>query len=71
MANVQETDAFGCLKADRGGAYRFEYWPGTPRPYRAFRRDDGTELADAAPDDLRDKIRADYLRRPVPREVAS
>jgi hypothetical protein len=70
MPNVQETDAFACLKADWGGAYKFEYWPGTARPYRAFRRDDSTELAGETPEDLRDKIRADYLPRPVPREVA-
>jgi len=69
MASVQETDEFECLKADWGTAYRFEYWPGTSKPYRAYRRDEETELADAVPGDLRDKIRADYLRRPVQNDV--
>jgi hypothetical protein len=71
VANVQQTDAFECLKADWGGAYNFEYWPGTPKPYRAFRRDDSTELSGTTPDDLRNLIRADYLRRPVSEETAS
>jgi hypothetical protein len=70
VPNVQERDAFECLKDDWGAAYRFEYWPGTQKPYRAFRRDDDTELSAKTPGVLRDLIRTDYLARPVPREVA-
>jgi hypothetical protein len=69
LPNAQERDAFECLKDDWGQAYKFEYWPGTPKPYRAFRRDDGTELAAEIPDDLRDLIRADHFRSPVPRSA--
>lgn len=71
MPNVAETDAWACLKDDWGEAYRFEFWPGTEKPYRAFRRDDGTELRGSVPDELRERVRADYSARPVPREVAS
>ena len=70
MASVQQTDAFACLRDDWGGAYRFEYWPGTQKPYRAFRRDDGTEQSAKTPEELRELIRADYLANPVPRETA-
>lgn len=70
MANVQETDAFACLKSDWETAYQFQYHPGTRSRYRAFRRDDGTELAALTPEELRSLIRADYLARPVAREVA-
>ncbi len=69
MPDVAETDAFACLRSDWGSAYRLEYWPGTRNPYRAFRRDDDTELSARTPEDLREQIRADYLTRPVPREA--
>ncbi|MBV9451003.1 MAG: hypothetical protein JO345_34460 [Streptosporangiaceae bacterium] len=70
MASVQQTDAWACLKQDWGGAYRFEYWPGTQKSYRAFRRDDGTELSAETPQELRELIRADHLRNPVSLETA-
>jgi hypothetical protein len=66
MPNVQQTDAFACLKSDWEAAYRFEYWPGTQNPYRAFRRDNDAELSAPTPDELRNLIRADYLRSPIP-----
>jgi hypothetical protein len=69
MSNVQQADAFACLKSDWQAAYRFEYWPGTPNPYRAFRRDNDAELSAATPDELRNLIRADYLRSPVPSDA--
>jgi hypothetical protein len=52
VANVQQTDAFACLQSGGGGAYRFEYWPGTKKPYRAYRRDDDTELSAQTPEEL-------------------
>jgi len=50
-----------------GDAYRIAH----PRPDRwmAARRDDGTVLMAAAPDQLRDLINRDYLARPVPRDL--
>jgi hypothetical protein len=70
VANVQQTDAFACLQSDWGGAYGFEYWPGTQKPYRAYRRDDDTELSAQTPEELRELTRGDYLRRPVSRKPA-
>jgi hypothetical protein len=70
VVNVRRTDAFACLQSDWGGAYRFEYWPGTHKAYRAFRLDDDTELSAQTPEELRESVRSDYLRRPVPREAA-
>lgn len=47
------------------GAYRIS----NPAPdvYLAVRTDDGTQLTAATPQKLREKIRADYAERPVPR----
>jgi hypothetical protein len=70
VANVQQTDAFACLQSDWGAAYRFEYWPGTQKPYRAYRRDDDTEMSAKTPEELRELIRADYLQKPVSQETA-
>ena len=47
-----------------GGPYRIGYRAGK---YRAVRADDGTELAADTADELLDLIRADYVRKPVPR----
>lgn len=71
MPNVAETDAWACLRADWGGAYRFEYWPGRAEPYSAFRGDDETELPGETPEELRERVRTDHSARPVPGEVAS
>jgi hypothetical protein len=70
MPNVQENDAFACLQYDWGGAYEFEWWPGTDgKTYRALRRDDETELSSKTPEGLRELVRADYLKCPVPRSA--
>jgi hypothetical protein len=70
MPDIAETDAWACLREDWGEAYRFEHWPASSTPYHAFRRDDDTELSGKTPDELRERVRADYSARPVPRQVA-
>jgi hypothetical protein len=71
MPDIAEMDSYGMLCHDWGSAYRITRTPGTARPYQAERRDDRTVvLAAADPAGLRDLIRADYLARPVPREIA-
>ncbi len=70
MPNITEMDSYARLCWDWGSAYQITRAPGTARPYRAERRDDHAVLAAADPDALRELIRADYLARPVPREIA-
>jgi len=71
MSDIAEMDSYGMLCDDWGGAYLITRVSGTARPYRAERRDDpAVVLAAADPGALRELIRADYLARPVPREVA-
>jgi hypothetical protein len=71
MPDIAEMDSYAMLCQDWRSAYRITRTPGTARPYQAERRDDPAVLLTAAgPDALRDLIRADYLARPVPREVA-
>jgi hypothetical protein len=71
MPDIAEMDSYAMLHQDWGSAYRITRTPGTARPYQAERRDDRAIVLTAAdPDRLRDLIRADYLARPVPREVA-
>jgi len=71
MPDIAEMDSYGMLCQDWGSAYRIIRTPGTACPYQAECRDDPTVVLTAAdPDTLRDLIRADYLARPVPREVA-
>lgn len=67
LADIGE---YRALRDHWGGAYAISRVPGAARPYRAARRDNGAELAAATVDVLRGLIRADYLARPVPREVA-
>lgn len=68
--DVAEADSYACLREDWGGAYLITREPSGPEPYRAERRDDGTVLAAATPDALREAIRSDYHARRVPRDVA-
>jgi hypothetical protein len=68
--DVAEADSYACLREDWDGAYIITREPGTPEPYRAERRDDGTVLAAATPDELREAIRSDYHARPIPRDAA-
>ncbi len=71
MPDIDETDSYEMLCEDWGSAYLITRAPGTARPCRAGRRDDpAVILAAASPGALRELIRADYLARPVPREVA-
>ena len=71
MPDITEMDSYARLCWDWGSAYLITRTPGTARPYRAERWDDHTVVLTAAdPDELRDLIRADYMARPVPREVA-
>ena len=71
MRDIAEMDSYAMLCQDWGSAYRITRTRGTTRPYQAERRDDPAVLLTAAsPGALRDLIRADYLARPVPREVA-
>ena len=70
MPDIAEMDSYAMLRQDWGSAYRITRAPGTARPYQAERRDDHVVLTAADPEALRDLIRADYLARPVPREVA-
>jgi len=71
MPDLTEMDSYGMLCWDWGSAYLITRAPGTPRPYRAERRDDpSVSLTAPDPEELRNLIRADYLARPVPREIA-
>ena len=71
MLDIAEMDSYGMLCEDWGGAYLITRVPAAAHPYRAERRDDPAVILTAAdPDALRELIRADYLARPVPREVA-
>jgi hypothetical protein len=71
MPDIAEMDSYAMLCQDWGSAYRITRTPGTAHPYQAERRDDrAVVLAAADPGALRNLIRADYLARPVPREVA-
>jgi hypothetical protein len=64
-------DSYAMLCEDWGSAYQITRAPSEDHPYRAERRDDpAVILAAATPGALRELIRADYLARPVPREVA-
>ena len=71
MPDIAEMDSYAMLCEDWGSAYRIARAPGEEHPYRAERRDDpAVTLTAASPGALRVLIRADYLARPVPREVA-
>ena len=71
MPDIAEMDSYAMLCQDWGSAYRITRTPGAARPYQAERRDDRAAVLTAeGPDALRDLIRADYLARPVSREVA-
>ncbi len=71
MPDITEMDSYGMLCEDWGSAYLITRAPGAEQPYRAERRDDPAVILTAAgPGALRKLIRADYLARPVPREVA-
>ena len=70
-ADIAEMDSYEMLCEDWGSAYLINRPPGTAHPYQAERRDDpAVVLTAASPAVLRELIRADYLARPVPREVA-
>ena len=60
-----DTD-LGDLRWHWGSAYRIQHWP-VPRLWLAQRRDTGETVKAADPTELRDRIRADYFARPVPR----
>lgn len=49
-----------------GDAYLIEHFPG-PGKWVAQRRDDHATISASTPDELNDKIRADYLKCPVSR----
>jgi hypothetical protein len=71
MPDIAEMDSYGMLCEDWGSAYLITRAPGAAHPYRAERRDDrAVVLTAATPDALRELIRADYLARPVSRDVA-
>ncbi len=71
MPDIAETDSYEMLCEDWGSAYLITRAPGTAHPYQAGRRDDPAVILSAAgPGALRELIRADYLARPVPREIA-
>jgi hypothetical protein len=71
MPDIAEMDSYGMLCWDWGSAYLITRAPGAAHPYQAERRDDAAVVLTATdPDALRELIRADYLARPVPREVA-
>ena len=71
MPDAAETESYEMLCEDWGSAYLITRAPGTGHPYKAARRDDSAVILTAAdPEALRALIRADYLARPVPREVA-
>lgn len=71
MPDISEMDSYTMLCQDWGSAYRITRAPGTACPYQAERRDDpAVVLTASSPGALRDLIRADYLTRPVPKEVA-
>jgi hypothetical protein len=71
MPDITEMDSYAMLCEDWGSAYQITRTPGADHPYRAGRRDDpAVVLTAAGPGALRALIRADYLARPVPREVA-
>jgi hypothetical protein len=70
MPDIAEMDSYAMLCEDWGGAYRISRAPGAEHHYSAERRDDPAVILTAAdPGALRELIRADYLSRPVPREV--
>ena len=71
MPDSATTDSYEMLCEDWGSAYLITRAPGGMDPYQAERRDDPAVVLTAAdPGTLRHLIRADYLARPVPREVA-
>jgi hypothetical protein len=71
MPDIAETDSYAMLCEDWGSAYQITRTPGGDHPYQAGRRDDPAVILTAAgPGALRELIRADYLARPVPREIA-
>jgi len=71
VPDIAEMDSYSMLCEDWGGAYRISRAPGAEHRYSAERRDDPAVILTAAdPGALRELIRADYLARPVPREVA-
>lgn len=71
MPDIAEMDSYSMLCEDWGSAYQITRNPGEEHPYQAERRDDPAVILTAAtPGALRELIRADYLARPVPREVA-
>jgi hypothetical protein len=65
MAYREILTPLGDLRWHWGGAYSIN---GTPRHWRAERRDDGRELAADDPEKLRALILADYSACPVPRD---
>jgi hypothetical protein len=71
VPDIAEMDSYGMLCEDWGSAYQITRNPGDDHPYRAERRDNpAVTLIAADPGALRELIRADYLVRPVPREIA-
>ena len=71
MPDIAEMDSYAMLCEDWGEAYRISRAPGAGHRYSAERRDDPAVILTAAdPGAMRELIRADYLARPVPREVA-
>ena len=70
MPDIAEMDSYAMLCEDWGSAYRISRAPGAEHRYTAQRRDDPAVILTAAdPGALHELIRADYLARPVPREV--
>jgi hypothetical protein len=71
MPDITETDSYEMLCEDWGSAYLISRAPGTAHPCQAARRDEpAVTLTAPGPGPLRELIRADYLARPVSREVA-
>jgi hypothetical protein len=70
MPDLAEMDSYAMLCQDWGSAYLITRTPGATHPYQAQRRDNPAVVLTAAdPGALRRLIRADYLARPVPKEV--
>jgi hypothetical protein len=62
---VTEPVDLNFLRWHWSSAYEISYRAGK---YQAARRDDGTVLAAGSADELLELVRADYARRPVPRQ---
>jgi hypothetical protein len=70
MPDIAEMDSYGRLCGDWGGAYLFTRVPPRHIPTRPNGKTTPSSLPPPTLDAQRDLTRADYLTRPVPREIA-